>query len=252
MEIEEIQKSYQLAIQETIDCLKENFGDNFISLYLSGSIIYQKLIPFVSDIDGCVILKNSTSDANQLCKNISSKLKEKYPFINGFSSYVVTPEFIRKEFWCRFILKYSSKRIYGINIFKELIPDLASETVPSREYAQSRLSFIKSAFLPMLEGHAPENLFAIPLSPKLFVRKICQNVFILEGAYLLMIDNSFVGFKNEDVIAKLKEQYPQWIYLFDEVNDIITKPDEIKYSPDEYVNKIKDYIIWLISKIEKS
>ena len=252
MKIEEIQKCYQESVQETIYLLKENFGDIFISMYLSGSIIYQKLIPFVSDIDGCVILKNSTPNENLICKKISDSLKEKYPFIRGFSSYVITPEFIRKELWCRFILKYNSRRIYGIDIFKELIPDLASETMPSKEYAKSRLSFIRNVFLPMLEGYAPKNIFEVPLSPKLFVRKICQNVFIIEGSYLLMSDNSFVGFKNEDVVDKLKEKYPQWIYLFDEVNDIIAKPNEIKYMPDEYAKKIKDFIIWLINKIEKS
>ncbi len=104
-----------------------------------------------------------------------------------------------------------------------------------------------------VRGELPKALFPrLPDDPLLVTRKLARNFVLVEGAHLLMVDNAFCGFRQKDVLTKLKTLYPQWMSVFLITETILEDPLKAGIMPDDFVTQIEPFCRWSIERIENS
>jgi len=160
---------------------------------------------------------------------------------------------LRKEAAWRFILRYNAIRLYGVDIIAELEKEGTNTARPSKETAKSRIRWMRRNIEGAVRGELPQELFPkLPDDPFLATRKLARNFILVEGAHLLMADNAFCGFRQNDVLAKLKALYPQWVSIFVRTESILEDPLTTGVMPDDFIAEIAPFCHWSIDRIERS
>lgn len=247
-----IQEPFRKAITESVHCCVDRFGNALQSFYLSGSIASGEAWPGASDAD-CFLFVQEEPQAKDLtwCKNKGDELEKQYPVIKGFHLNLFPTTHLHKQADWRFILRYNATCLHGIDIITTLEQEGIHTAQPSKELAKSRIGWMKNNIEGALRDALPKALFPnLPDNPFLITRKLARNFILLEGAYLLMADNAFFGFRQNDVIPTLKTRYPQWESTFQLTIKTLTDPIQTAIHPKDFIAEIAPFCFWSINKIE--
>ena len=249
-----IQEEFRPAIADGLRCCVDRFQGILKSFYISGSIASGEGLPGVSDTD-CFLFFDEEPQEEDLswCKAKGEALEKQYPVVKDYHLSLFSATRLRKEAAWRFILRYNAICLHGVDLISELEKEGIETTRPSKEMAKSRVNWMRKNIEGAVRGELPKELIPrLSNDPFLAIRKLSRNFILVEGAHLLMADNAFCGFRQDDVLAKLKTLYPQWASIFNRTETILEDPHIAGVTPDDYIAEIAPFCLWSIERIERA
>ena len=249
-----VQEPFRTPIEEGLRCSVKRLGETLRAFYLGGSIASGDGWPGASDTDCFLFVADDPPEVDLAwCKTKGELLEERYPVIKGYHLSMFSVDRLRKESAWRFILRYNGILLHGVDIIAELEEGGIHTARPSKEWAKARVEWMRRNVEGAVRGDLPKELNPkLPEDPFLATRKLARNFIVLEGAHLLMADGAFCGFRQDDVLAKLKGLYPQWAPMFDRTDAILQNPFIAAVDPDDYIADITPFCRWSIDRIERS
>jgi len=120
-----IKKPWADAVQSLVNGYQDHLADDLHSFYVRGSVSRGTPIEGVSDIDALVLVHGKVSELEMDWKSgLVKKLKDKYPFCNGFDVVEKSYEEVRdgKHPVTSFNIKTQSACVYGEDFSEYLSP----------------------------------------------------------------------------------------------------------------------------------
>ena len=246
------QEGFQSAVEEITRKCQNYFSNRLRSIYITGSVGTNEAISGASDLDYWGFISDEVSDKDRLwLAKTELEIGKKFEIFDGVHISIKSIEFLKKDKFTRFILKYNSILYYGYDIVSE-IDSLSFELYePNKEVAKERLVFARQCLKDALENKCPQCLDKIPENTYLAARKFARYFVLVEGAYFLMSKNKFESFKQERVIQQLKENSCGFNDILDLALEIIKKPLETKVKHDDFIVKVCPFTEWIFAEIER-
>ena len=122
---ENLKKPWTNVVISLVDQYKERLGSDLHSFYVRGSVSRGTPIEGVSDIDTLALVHGKVSELEMGWKSdLIKKLKDKYPFCNGFDVIEKSYEEVRdgKHPVTSFNIKTQSVCVYGEDLSEQLHP----------------------------------------------------------------------------------------------------------------------------------
>lgn len=246
-----MQDEFRPGVERALDLCLSHFGDRLKTVVLGGSVAFDEALAGVSDVDWFAFTTDEPTEAD-LRWQVKTKqvLERDYHVVSEFGLGVFPVEHLRKQDSWRFIIKYNSVRLYGVDIIAELEKEGIATPPPSIELLKSRIHWTESMWQYACDGKIPEKLFKTPDDPFLASRKIARYFVLLEGAYLLMLDGGFLSFRQADVIDGLRRMHPEWDVVYDMTQRVSNAPHEACILPDVLMSTIKPFVNWMIQRVK--
>lgn len=239
------------AIQDAVKAYEDQFGTELCAVYLAGSLAFGEGLPGASDMDMFGFIDREPEPCDLQWRPQSEEvLGRRYPQVEHFGLGINSLDFVAKEVWWRFLLRYNSVRLRGEDIVAVLEQRGVSTPAPTREMAQTGLAWLHKCFQGAAKGQVPKELYTAPANPYLATRKLAQYFVILEGAYLLMADQRFSSFRTQDVLPQLRCRYPQWEELYAIVEVTQRDPLAAAVEPKAFMTHLTPFMHWAIARIE--
>jgi hypothetical protein len=246
-----VEHDFALAVQDALKTYETQFGTRLCAVYLAGSLAYGEGLPGASDMDMFGFLDHEPEPCDLQWRPRSEEvLGRRYPHVEHFHLNINSLDFVAKDIWWRFLLRYNSVRLQGEDIVAVLEQRGVSTPVPSPEVAKTGLAWMHKCFAGAAKGRVPKELYTAPADPYLATRKLARNFVILEGAYLLMAEEEFVSFRQQDVLRQLRCRYPQWEELYAIVEATQQDPVAAAMTPEKFLAHLTPFILWAIARVE--
>ena len=246
-----IQKDFQPAVDEAMGACSSHFGPDIAAVYLSGSVAFAEAWPGVSDVDWFVFLNREPTDEDvQWAKDRGGQLTRKHPVVAKFNVNLNTIDRLRRERIWRFILQYNSTRLSGRDLVRELESEGIPTPAPDRALARSRVGWLECLVEATAAGRFSETVFTLPSDPHLATRKLARWLVLVEGAHVLMGDDGFVSFRQDDVLCQLERSYPQWCPLFQTARAVLKDPFRAGITPEGFTKDALAFLRWGIERIK--
>lgn len=248
-----IQKEFRQAVDEATSLCSDYFTDRLISIYITGSVTTNEAILYESDLDYFVFLIDDVSEDDKLWLLRTEKcIESKYPIINGVHLNINSLEYLKKDNFARFIIKYNSVLYKGMDSISIIESEGLKTLLPDKTTSKSRLNFARKCLEDALNGICPQCLDKIPENTFLAARKFARYFVLVEGTYLLMAKGKFETFKQEPVIEGLKKITNGYDDFLDLSLEIIKKPLEMKITHNDYIIMVSGFTKWIFDEIERS
>lgn len=257
-----IQKDYKPIVESILSLCQKYFDSRLLSIYIGGSVGACEAWPWESDVDSFIFLKNQPCSNDEIWQRDKELyLKKQYPVAKEVHLNLYSLDTLRKESFWRFILRYNSLHIYGKDLLAELKKEGIFTNVASREFAKGRIGWPKKCLKGLIDGRLPDDLFqgaitsdVSKLDKEAFqaTRKLARNFVLLEGAYVLMLDDIFESFRQKDVLPALRQNYPEWNSLILKTENIFKNPFEAKISPKDFAEEIIPFVQWAVCKTKNA
>ncbi len=250
--IQRIQPEFRSAMQFAGQQLLTYFDKQLLAVYLTGSVAYGEALVGVSDVDTFIFLDVEPSEIDlSWCDELRTTILSRFPVA---TDYLLTPhsmELLECESFWRYALRYNSLQLYGSDILTALELRGFAIEAPSRAFALNRLGWMKPLLESLRGGTVPEYVYHTPEMPCLAVRKLARYFVLLEGAYLLMLDEQFISFHACDVLPALRANYPQWDTLYQMTDAVLRDPYTIAYSVDDFLCAVIPFFDMAVNRVEK-
>ncbi len=248
-----MQKEFQPLVDDAVTLVREYFSKRFLAAYLHGSLNYGDAVPNISDMDCYIVIKDDLSDYDKkLINDTENELQNKYPIINGVHLSVHSADELKKDAFTRFMLKYNSSLYEGIDIADILNTEKYGIIKPDKTTAKTRLKFAMQCFADASGGRQPACTGELPENTYYISRKFARYFVIIEGAYLLMSIGKFHSFKKEQVLIDLKENFPEFNYVFDMTEKILLNPVDAGVPHREFLTKTSPFMKMMFESIADS
>jgi hypothetical protein len=249
----QVQKEFRSVVEEGAQLCVAHFTNRLKAAYIHGSIAFSEALPGVSDADCLMLFDEEPKDEDRVwAKNQEIELQRKFPVVSVFHLHLFSLDRVREEPWWRFMLRHNAIRLYGADIPSQMESEGIEIPPPARPLAKRFVGFMRKNIEQALTGHPPKELFKLPDTPTLASRKFARVLIVITGGFLLMVDNAFGGFRQGEVIERLKIQYPQWKSVFLEAEKILQRPREAVMGPDEFIAKADPFCRWALDRIEEA
>lgn len=113
------QSEYKTVLDEIKNEILSHFKNNVHSIYIRGSVAKGIAIPFVSDMDFVVLLKNKAVNIDDFEIITDEKIRTKYHFVNGIEFFFITQDDV-SDSKIQFLLKTQCGCIFGNNIIEKI------------------------------------------------------------------------------------------------------------------------------------
>lgn len=248
-----MQDEFRPAIEHALELCLSRFGSQLKTVVLGGSVAFNEALARISDVDWFAFISDEPTDADMQWQAETKQLLERaYPVVSEFGLGIFPVEHLKKQDSWRFIIKYNSIKLYGVDIISELEAEGIETLPPTIELLKSRIPWTEAMWKAALEGNIPEKLFKTPDDPFLASRKIARYFVLLEGAYLLMLDSGFTSFRQSDVLSGLRELYPEWKKVFDLTEQVSNAPQEVRIPPETIVTAINPFVCWMLQRVREA
>ncbi len=135
------------AIQDAVSTYEARFGADLCAIYLSGSLAYGEGLPGVSDMDIYAFLDRELEPCELQWRPQSEEvLGRRHPHVEHFHLNINSLDFVAKETWWRFILRYNSVRLRGEDIVTVLERRGVLTPAPTGKLAKDRLGWVRKCF----------------------------------------------------------------------------------------------------------
>lgn len=247
------QEGFQSAVDEVTRKCREYFSDRLYAIYITGSVSTNEAISGESDLDYWGFIADEVSDADKFwLLKTELEIGKDFEIFDGVHINIKSIEYLKKDKFARFTLKYNSILYYGNDIVSE-IDSLGFDLYePNKAVAKERLVFARQCLEDALKNKCPQCLDKIPKNTYLAARKFARYFVLVEGAYFLMSKNKFESFKQERVIQQLKENCVEFNDILDLSLEIITRPLEAGVKHDDFIVKICPFTEWMFTEIERA
>lgn len=250
--VRKIQSQYRPAMQFIVQQLIAYFGDRLLAIYLTGSVAYGEALVGVSDVDTFIFLDVEPSASDLAwCDALRQNVVLRFPVA---TDYLLAPhalELLERESFWRYALRYNSLQLYGTDILAALESRGFAIEAPSHAFALNRLGWMKPLLESLRGGSVPEYVYHTPEMPCLAVRKLARYFVLLEGAYLLMLDDQFISFRSCDVLPALRANYPQWETLYQMTDAVLRDPYTIAFSVDDFLRAVIPFYAMAVNRVEE-
>lgn len=248
-----MQKEFSPVVEETSILCRDYFTEKMLALYLHGSIAAGDAVPYVSDLDCCIVISEDlTRKDRQYLERMEKELQQKHPFINGIHLSVHSVKELAKDKFARFALKYNSMLYLGIDIARQLDENGCERFEPDAAMAKGRLAFARQCFEQALNNEQPVCTGEIPEDTFYASRKYARYFVIIEGAYFLMSQNKFQSFAKEDVLEQLYKHTDGFEKELDMTRGILENPKKAGVVREEFLRRIRPFVMWMFDRIEAS
>ena len=242
----------ELVISAREHCVRR-FGPRLRAAYVAGSVASNEAWPGASDLDWFALLEDEPSAADKSWRiRTQRKLEHRFPVAKEVHLNLFSMDWLRREAFSRFILRYNSVRIAGANVVAELAREGFPTPRPSLKLAKQRLPFVRRCLSETLAGRCPPALAGLPDDPCLASRKLARNFVLVEGAFILMAVGVFRSFKQQAVLDGLRSRWGRWSGLSDMCERILTDPHKAAIHPGRLMRRVGPFIEWGIGLIERS
>lgn len=248
-----MQKEFRPLVEATAIYCKNYFARRFLAFYLHGSVAAGDAVPNVSDLDCYVVISEELTRADkQYLEQMEKDLQQKYPLVNGIHLAVHSVKELAEDKFARFVLKYNSVLYLGSDIAEQLEGSGCGKAGPDRAMAKGRLAFARQCFEQACNNEQPACTGEIPKDTFYASRKYARYFVILEGAYFLMSQNKFRSFAKEDVLSRLYQYTCGFEEELGMARDVLENPEKAGITHEEFLRRIRPFVIWMFDRIEES
>ncbi len=241
------------AIQQVTDSLQAYFSDRLAAAYLTGSFSTGEAVLGESDLDYWGFVCDELSKADQRwIQDTASAVDKRFDIFGGVHINIMTVENITHNKLARFMLQYNSILCCGRDILSEISARKPDSYIPDKHVAKLRLPFARQCFEDALRGKCPRCIDEVPANSYLAARKFARYFVIVEGAYFLMSVNKFESFRQENVIALLKEKLAGFDDILDLSLSVSQTPFTARITHDDFLTKIRPLVYRFFKEIENS
>ena len=245
-------ENFNPAIAEMLRLCRERFGENLKAVWLTGSISVGEALVGKSNVNWFMFLENDPSENDSAwIENTKEKIANQFPTVGEVLMNLYSLDRLRKERFWRFIIRYNSVQLHGEDVLTELEKEGFETPEPSKKFAQSRTAFAKKCIDSAVKGKLTPELTVLPVDPFLSSRILVRYFVIIEGAYLLMAEDKFTSFRQDEVLNQLQADYPEWKEVLDMTEKILKDPKHANILPDTVVEKVAPFVYWILDKISK-
>lgn len=245
-----VQAEFRPAVAEATAAAAEHFGSAVAGVYLGGSVAFGEAWPGVSDVDWFAFLdREPTEEDIRWSASLATRLTREHDAVGLFAVNLNSVDRLRRESIWRFILRYNSVRLSGRDLIAELEDEGIKTPVPGPALARSRVGWLENLVKATAAGQFSEVVFKLPENPSLATRKLARWLVLVEGAHVLMGDDGFVSFRQEDVLCQLERFYPRWASLFQTTRDVLKDPFSTTTSPYAFTQDAVAFLRWGVERI---
>jgi hypothetical protein len=247
------QEGFQSAVDEVTWKCKEYFSDRLEAIYITGSVSTNEAIVGESDLDYWGFIEDEVSAADKLwLSKTELEIDRKFQIFDGVHINFRSIEFLQKDKFVRFMLKYNSILYYGRDIISEIDSSGFGLYEPNKTVAKARLAFAKQYLEDALENKCPKCMDKIPGNTYFAARKFARYFVLVEGAYFLMCKGKFESFSLERVIQQLKENSTGHDDILDLSLEVIRNPIDKGVKHTDFIVKVRPFTEWIFTEIEKA
>lgn len=244
-----MQKEFLPLVDDAIVRVRNYFSRRFLSAYLHGSLNHGDAIPYMSDMDCYIVIKDALkNDDKAWLSDAENYLQHKYPIVNGVHLSTHSAEEVKKDAYTRLILTYNSSLYKGIDIVK-VFNEKFGMIKADKNIAKTRLKFAKQCFEDALNGKQPASTGELPKNTYYISRKFARYFVIIEGAYWLMSINKFNSFEKGQVLIGLREACPGFNHVLDLTEKVLQNPVEAGITHEEFLEKINPFMSMIFENI---
>ncbi|MCG8482947.1 MAG: hypothetical protein MJA31_06525 [Clostridia bacterium] len=248
-----IQAEYKTVVDEVTRRCSDYFADRLQSIYVTGSIINNEAIINESDLDYWgFIADDVTNDDKAWLLETEKDIADKFQILNGVHINIKSFEYLKKDKFCRFMLKYNSLRYKGHDLISEIESQGTEAYLPDKTIAKYRLKFAKKCLEDALKNKCPQCLEEIPKNTYFAARKFARYFVLVEGVYFLMAKGKFESYKQELVLKQLRENSTGFESILDLTLRILKNPEEANVTHRDFIQSVYPFTKWMFNEIERA
>lgn len=248
-----MQTEFKPLVEAAAALCKNYFAERLLALYLHGSIAAGDAVPYVSDLDCYIVISQDLTEKDEkYLEQAENELQRQYPLVDGIHLSVRSIKELEKDKFARFVLKYNAMLYLGSDIAKQLDESGCERFEPDTAMAKGRLAFARQCFEQALNQEQPACTGEVPEDAFYASRKYARYFVIIEGAYFLMSQKKFQSFAKEDVLSKLYQYTNGFEEELDMTRDILDDPRKAGITQEEFLRRIRPFVMWMFDKIEEA